>query len=115
MDKKLLGKIAEDLAVQFLEKSGYQIIDRNWHLENFGEIDIIAKNRKIFNFVEVKSLFAQEEFLPEQHFTKNKFSKIKKIAEFYVNQKNIDDWFISLIAINFFPEIKINYYENVQV
>lgn len=114
MNKKLLGEMAEDLAVQFLQKNGYQIIDRNWRLKNFGEIDIIVKKRKIFNFVEVKSLFFQDEFLPEQHFTKNKFLKIKRMAEFYTNQNNINEWFISLIAVNFYPEVKINYYENVQ-
>lgn len=107
--------MAEDLAVKFLQKNGYQIINRNWHLKNFGEIDIVAKKREIFNFIEVKSLFSQDDFFPEQHFTKNKFLKIKKIAEFYTNQKNVNEWFISLIAINFYPKIKINYYENVQV
>ncbi|MFN3247672.1 MAG: YraN family protein [Leptonema sp. (in: bacteria)] len=62
MGKNLLGKMAEDLAVQFLQKNGYQIIDRNWRLENFGEIDIIAKKRKIFNFNNIK-------FLVDRHFS----------------------------------------------
>jgi putative endonuclease len=115
MNKKITGKSAEDLAVKFLENNGYQIVERNWKLAKIGEIDIIARKNKNFNFVEVKSLLKKDKFLPEQHFTKNKFAKIKKLAEFYVNQKNIDHWAISLLAIVFQPEIKINYYENVQI
>ncbi|GIW65128.1 MAG: UPF0102 protein [Candidatus Parcubacteria bacterium] len=115
MKGKITGKTAEDLAVDFLKSNGYQIIARNWRLPKFGEIDIIAKKRKNLNFVEVKSLLKKDKFLPEQHFTNNKFYKIKKLAEFYVNQKNIDYWFISLLTVVFQPEVEINYYENIKI
>jgi len=48
-----LGKWAEDIACEFLRKHGYAIIERNWH-SRFGEIDIIARDKGILVFVEVK-------------------------------------------------------------
>ena len=115
MNKKETGKIAEDIAVNFLKSQGYEILERNWQLKRLGEIDIIAKKKKILNFVEVKSLKDFAEFEPEFHFTKKKVEKIKKLANFYALKNNFDQWFISLIAIIFDENVKINYYENIQV
>ena len=36
-----LGKIGEELAVEYLTDKGYQILERNWH-SGHKEIDIIA-------------------------------------------------------------------------
>ncbi|WP_448384806.1 YraN family protein, partial [Fervidobacterium sp.] len=47
-------KEAEELAVQFLKRNGYKIVERNYRTP-FGEIDIIAKLGKTYMFVEVKS------------------------------------------------------------
>ena len=54
MGTKQTGKRAEDIAVEALEKAGYQILDRNWRCAN-GEIDIIAKQGDEIVFVEVRS------------------------------------------------------------
>ena len=37
-----LGQLGEDLAVDFLQKNGYEILDRNWRFQK-AEIDIIAQ------------------------------------------------------------------------
>lgn len=47
------GKSAEIQAAKFLRKSGYKIIDVNYH-SRFGEIDIIACDNEYVVFVEVK-------------------------------------------------------------
>ena len=56
MDKynKIIGNYGEDIAVKFLQKNKYKIIERNF-LCKCGEIDIIAKDKNILVFVEVKS------------------------------------------------------------
>lgn len=48
------GKKGEEMAVSFLEKSGYQILATNWRHRR-AEIDIIAKDEDILVFVEVKT------------------------------------------------------------
>jgi len=48
------GKKGEDLAVQYLEQAGKQIIARNFR-SNYGEIDIITLDGDTLAFIEVKT------------------------------------------------------------
>ncbi len=112
---KKKGIFAEEIAVKFLKNQGYKILERNWKLRNIGEVDIVAKKKKTLNFVEVKSLSNYKDFKPENHFNKKKYQKIMKIASFYANKNNAESWIISLIAIIFDNDVKINYYENIQI
>jgi putative endonuclease len=41
-----LGKLGEELAVEFLEKNGYSILETNWTFQK-AEVDIIAKKENI--------------------------------------------------------------------
>jgi putative endonuclease len=41
-DKQSLGKLGEEIAINFLKKNGYKILDRNFKASRFGEIDIVA-------------------------------------------------------------------------
>jgi putative endonuclease len=57
--KQHIGSWGEDHAVVFLQKHGYEVIDRNFHTR-FGELDIIAWSDKPFHgrtlcFIEVKT------------------------------------------------------------
>lgn len=49
-----IGRLGEKLAVKFLKKEGYRIIERNRH-ESHNEIDMIAKTKTDIVFVEVKT------------------------------------------------------------
>jgi putative endonuclease len=49
-----LGIKGEDLAADFLKKSGYKILFRNWRWGKH-EVDIIAEKDDIVTFVEVKT------------------------------------------------------------
>ncbi len=49
-----LGKSGEDLAVEELQRRGYEIIARRWRRRR-GEIDIIARDGQTLVFVEVKT------------------------------------------------------------
>lgn len=48
------GRLGESLTAYYLEKSGYEIIRRNFRIKG-GEIDIIAVKDGIIAFVEVKT------------------------------------------------------------
>ena len=55
MNNREFGNKGEDLACDYLVKNGYEIIERNKHFSKFCEIDIIAKFKNKFVFVEVKT------------------------------------------------------------
>lgn len=53
------GKIGEEIAVGFLRKKGYKILETNWRIEKW-EVDIIAQQNKERIFVEVKTRFSED-------------------------------------------------------
>ena len=54
MDRKLIGRLGETAAAEYLRKKKYRIVATNYACR-FGEIDLIAENRDYLVFVEVKS------------------------------------------------------------
>ena len=59
------GKIGENIAVSYLEKIGYKIIDRNFECRQ-GEIDIVALDNDIIVFIEVKTRASALYGLPKE-------------------------------------------------
>ena len=49
-----LGKIGEELAVDFLTEKGYEILETNWTFQK-AEVDIIAQKGNVLAIVEVKT------------------------------------------------------------
>ena len=90
---KDLGKRGEDAAVDFLINKNYTIIERNYNYGNMGEIDIIVKDieNEVLVFVEVKTrenLYFGE---PEYGITEGKIKQVKRMAEIYLYQKDIEE------------------------
>ena len=85
-----LGKEGEDIAAEFLIKKNFNILERNYRYGH-GEIDIIAEDGETLVFVEVKTRNTLEFGHPEISVTKGKLNQIKKIAEAYLFEKEIDD------------------------
>ncbi len=52
--KKTFGNLGEEIAVKYLKKNRYIILERNFNVHG-GEIDIIAKKGNYVIFVEVKT------------------------------------------------------------
>ncbi len=48
------GAEGELIAQNYLKKLGYKIIDTNWHYSKFCELDIVAKEKDVLVFTEVK-------------------------------------------------------------
>ena len=49
-----LGKKGEQLAIDYLVKKGYTILDKNWRFQK-AEVDIIAQKEETLAVVEVKT------------------------------------------------------------
>lgn len=93
-----VGKWGEDTATDWLIKNDYEIIARNIRTP-YGEIDIIAKQKDVTVFVEVKTLTSSKNFFPEQQITNRKREHMINAAQHYSAEQKIDNWRIDVIAI----------------
>lgn len=77
------GKFGEEYTAKYLKKKGYKIIEKNFH-SRFGEIDIIAQNKSIIAFVEVKTRTEDALFAPREAVDFKKQQKCFKTAQYYL-------------------------------
>jgi putative endonuclease len=84
-----LGKLGEELAVDFLEKNGYEILETNWVFGK-AEIDIIAQKNGILAVVEVKTRSSIEFGLPQDFVKPKKIKLLLKAVDEYVVQNDLD-------------------------
>ena len=82
--KQLIGAKGERLALQFLRQKGYKIISKNFSCR-FGEIDIIARQRKTTVFIEVKTRTSRNFGLPQEAVGREKTKHLLRCAQFYIN------------------------------
>ena len=84
-----LGKIGEELAVAFLKKDGYEILETNWIFQK-AEIDIIARKGNVLAIVEVKTRSSLDFGLPQDFVKPKKIQLLVKAVNEYVVSKAID-------------------------
>jgi len=88
-DHNELGKLGEELAVEFLRKNGYEILETNWTFQK-AEIDIIAQKENTLAVVEVKTRSSLEFGLPQDFVKPKKIQLLVKAINEYVVSKNLD-------------------------
>jgi putative endonuclease len=79
------GESGESIAVKFLKKNGYKIIEQNYRCK-LGEIDIIARDRRALAFIEVKARRTDEFGGPKWAVTPRKQRKISMVALNYLKE-----------------------------
>ena len=84
------GKSGEELAVSYLRREGYKIIERNYRTM-LGEIDIIADHKGCICFVEVRAKNNSAFGLPEETILKKKQLQISKAALAYIKKFKLED------------------------
>lgn len=87
-NNKLKGDKAEMVARKYLENIGYCIIEQNYK-NQYGEIDIIAKQDGCIIFVEVKYRSTIKNGLPMEAVNKNKQQKIRNVASGYMTDNDM--------------------------
>ena len=84
MDTKNKGKYGEDLAVSYLRKKGFEIVERNYRFRK-GEIDLITLlNNEVLVFVEVKLRKGDAYGDPETFVSRKQERLIIQAAEDYI-------------------------------
>ena len=95
-----LGKFGEEMAVAFLEKEGYAILETNWTFQK-AEIDIIAQKENTLAVVEVKTRSSLDFGLPQDFVKPKKIQLLVKAVDKYVSSLDLDvDVRFDIIAIH---------------
>jgi len=84
-----LGKKGEELAVEFLRKEGYKILNRNWTFQK-AEIDIIAQKESILAIVEVKTRSSLDFGAPQDFVKPKKIQLLIKAVNAYISDREKD-------------------------
>ncbi len=108
----------EIIAIKYLQKHNYLMLETNFKFWRFWEIDIIAKFEWKIIFIEVKYRSSDAYWLPEEAITKYKLSKCKKTAEFYLAKNQYDFENIRFDAITILKQeksYKITHYKNIEI
>jgi putative endonuclease len=79
VDRLALGAQGEELAVDFLRRQRYVIVERNYRCRG-GELDIVARDGKTLVFVEVKTRRTEAFGVPQLAVTPFKQRQISKAA-----------------------------------
>ena len=112
-----IGELGENIAVRFLVKHGFSILDRNY-TKKWGEIDIIAEKDKKLYFIEVKSVSRETlntfipksyndsddryEHRPEDNMHPWKLKRLSRTIQTYLLSKNVPDekeWQVDLLVV----------------
>ncbi len=109
-EKRKLGDLGENIACDYLERHGFEIMDRNY-LRKWGELDIIARKKEIIHFVEVKSVsvphppaelgragvtdnpvtYVTNTYRPEENVHPWKLKRLSRAIQTYILEKRLDD------------------------
>lgn len=84
-----LGEKGEAIALNYLVKNDYEILDKNYRFRK-GEIDIIAFKNNFIIFVEVKTRQSKDLMGPQESVTKTKQRQIIKTAHQFIIENDYD-------------------------
>ncbi len=77
-----IAKLGEDKACEYLKSLGFKILERNYR-KTYGEIDIIALDKDVLAFVEVKTRTSDQFGTPLESITYWKLKSLIKTAQSY--------------------------------
>lgn len=81
---KEIGRRGERAAAKYLERMGYEILERNYECP-FGEADLIVRDGESLVFVEVKTRSGVSKGFPSEAVDERKRGKYERIAGWYLS------------------------------
>ncbi|MFI6500836.1 YraN family protein [Nonomuraea typhae] len=81
--KQDLGRRGEQLAVEYLESEGMEIIERNWRCRH-GEIDILARDGSRLVVVEVKTRSSRSHGSALESVRPAKLRRLRRLAALWL-------------------------------
>jgi putative endonuclease len=115
---KEIGDKWELIAIKYLQKNDYKIIDTNFKYGKFWEIDIVCEKEGMICFIEVKyrnNLYFWE---PEEAITKSKLHKSKRTVDYYVMKNHLNFERIRFDVITILKgkgSYQLKHYKNLEI
>lgn len=116
MNNKVVGKIGEVIASNYLKEKGYTIIHRNWTC-HWGEIDVIAEKENVLTFVEVKYRRRMFNGHPSEAMTFYKKKSLQRSINMFLAKNYITKpWRVDVLCVNRVGKSwRVDYYEYVSL
>jgi putative endonuclease len=87
-DRQDVGKRGEEIAQDYLQQHHYTLVTTNFRCK-LGEIDIIAKDKDVVVFVEVRTVTSAKFGPAYNTVTYPKQKQVKRVALFYISKHNL--------------------------
>ena len=107
-ENMIVGKLGERIALGFLKRSGYRILETNFRTP-FGELDVVARHKGHIVFVEVKTRASTSLGPPYLSVTRSKQRHIIRNALAYLKRRNLVDsnWRIDVVSVTLNQEHEV--------
>ena len=116
-EKRKFGNIGEEVVCRYLDSLGYEIIERNF-MCRVGEIDIVAKDKDEFVFIEVKTRSNSCFGKPREAVDDYKQKHIYRSTRFYLHIHGLDNTFVRFDVIEVYfvnGKYKIRHLKQVDI
>jgi putative endonuclease len=123
--QKKLGTLGEKIALKYLQKLGYQLLEKNFHQRD-GELDLIMKRGQQITFFEIKTrrltTASSTKFgLPDEQISWHQKIALIKTARAFLQLRALPycPWQFDLISINLdlsrpaIPKVKIQHLQDI--
>ena len=108
-----MGRMAEDIALNYLLARGLSLRDRNWRCRHL-EVDLVMESERELHIVEVRSRRYPAMMTPSASVDRKKQGHLIRAASSYVRRKKIDkDVVFDIVSIVFYKDnYHLEYIEN---
>ncbi len=114
-ERRHLGVAGEQLAADWLERTGYRILARNYRCP-LGEVDLVAADGAELVFVEVRTRRVGGLVTPAESVTRRKQQRVVRAAEHYLQAVHGVEcpWRIDVIALEVDAAGRLRHLEHLQ-
>lgn len=88
--RQILGREGERIAENYLKEKGYRMVERNYRCP-LGELDLIALDRRVIVFIEVKTRSDFRFGAPAESVHSRKQRKMIQAALYFLNQRRLHE------------------------
>lgn len=116
-DQIYKGRKGENLALDYLKKNGYEIIEKNFRVKG-GEADLIAKVEEKIVVVEVKFRTSEKFGSPHSAITKKKFKRLLLAGTIYCRKNGYSTKSLQIDAVSILFKGKepiIRHFKNINL